>query len=468
MSGTPTALWQLTATDAVALLKKRQISPLELIDAAADRIAAIDQQVNALPTLCLDRAREQAERLPDNSLLQGLPIAIKDLTAVAGVRTTRGTPIFADHVPKQSDQVVRTLEDNGGLVIAKSNVPEFGAGANTINPIFGATHNPWQYGLSAAGSSGGSAVALATGMVWLAHGNDLGGSLRTPAAFNGIVGLRPSVGRVARGPRALPFDPLWVDGPMARNVQDLALMLDAMAGPAAGDPLALDPPAKSSQTAAQEQQIPGKIAWSVDLGISTVAPEIAARCGDAANMFSDLGSTVTEASPDLHDAGMIFETLRALTLASELGSLYRRKKQQMKPDLAHNIEKGLALTADDIGKAERARGALIARMAAFWETYDLLVCPAMQAMPFPIADNYPSSIGGTKLRSYIDWIAITYAITLTGCPALSLPVGLSAEGLPIGLQLIAPPRREARLLAAASALEEAIGFAPTLPIEPRQ
>lgn len=460
-------LWKLTATAAVALLRKREIEPADLIDAAAARIDAVNGSVNALPTLCFDRAYARAKDLPPDTLLGGLPVAIKDLASVAGVRTTRGSPIFADHVPKQSDRVVTRLEENGALVVAKSNVPEFAAGANTVNPVFGATHNPWKHGYSAAGSSGGSAAALAAGMVWLAHGNDLGGSLRTPAAFNGIVGLRPSVGRVVRGPRALPFDPLWVDGPLARTVADAALMLDAMTGPDGADPLAMDLPSTPFREAVAKKVAPARIAWSPDLGFCDVEPEIVALCAEAVAGFSALGAAVEEAAPDLRDAGEIFQVLRALTLADELGPLYRRHGDRLKPDLAWNIQKGLDLTIEDIGKAERARGAMIARMGAFWEKYDLLACPVMQALPFPIEENYPKAIGGKEQKTYIDWITVTFAITLTGCPALSLPVGLSESGLPVGVQLVAPPRQEARLLSAAAALEELIGFPAQLPIDPR-
>ncbi len=462
-----TELWQLTATEAVKLLKARKVSPRELIDAAEKRIAAADPAVNALPTLCLDRARKRAKAAKRTSVLAGLPIAIKDLTDVAGVRTTYGSPIFADHVPERSDILVERLEENGALVIAKSNTPEFGAGANTFNPVFGKTRNPWDTRLSAAGSSGGSAVALATGMTWLAHGSDLGGSLRTPAGFNSVVGLRPSPGRVASGPLELPFDTLGVQGPMARNVADVALMLDAMVGLHPEDPIALPAPETSFVAALARAKAPKRIGWSPDLDICTVDPEIKRVCAEAVAGFAALGCDVVEAAPDFAGAYECFQTLRAVRFSAAMEPLLRAKRERMKRDLIWNIEKGMKLTAEDIGRAERARAALFNRVAAFFAGHDLLACPVMQSPPYPVENIYVEEIAGKKMATYIDWITVTFAVTLTGCPAISVPCGFTRAGLPVGLQLVAPPRGEAKLLAAAKRFEDMAGVADKVPLDPR-
>lgn len=460
-------LYKLTATQAVRLLKSGKVSPRELLDAAEARIAAANPAINALPTLCFDRARQRAKNVKRTSLLAGLPITIKDLTDVSGVRTTYGSPIYADHVPAQSNLLVERLEANGALVVAKANTPEFGAGAHTFNPVFGITRNPWDTRLSASGSSGGSAAALAAGLVWLAEGSDLGGSLRTPAGFNAVVGLRVSPGRVARGPAALPFDVLGVNGPMARNVADIALFLDAMVGDDPRDPIAMPAPATPFAAAVKRPTAPKRVAFSPDLGIATVEPEIAAVCRKAAAQFAKLGSVVTETSPDFSGAYEAFQVLRAMRFAAAREPLLREHRDKLKPELIWNIEEGLKLTGPDIARAERTRAALVKRMAAFFQDYDVLIAPSMQALPFPAEKIYVDEIAGKKMKTYIDWITVTFAITVTGCPALALPAGFSAGGLPIGLQIVGPPRSEARLLAAGKLLEDRLGIAAQLPIDPR-
>src|SRR6476659_4131647 len=297
----------LIRQDAVALvgrLKSGEVTPHDLLDALEKRIAAVDGAVNALPTLCFDRARQHADRLmqkpvAERGQLAGMPIPIKDLVDVAGVRSTQGSPIFANHIPEKSDVLVEHLEAEGAIVYAMSNVPEFGAGANTFNEVFGKTRNPWNTSRSAAGSSGGAAVALATGMAWLAHGSDMGGSLRNPASFCGIVGLRPSIGRVAHTPAAAIDRNLGVQGPMARNVEALALLLDAMSGEHPADPLSLPALPASFLSAARSGKRPKRIAYSPDLGITPVDPEVAAVTARAARRFAEAGAIVEEAHPDL-------------------------------------------------------------------------------------------------------------------------------------------------------------------------
>jgi amidase len=467
-------LVKLTAREAVARLRRRELSPLDLIEAAAARIAAVEPAVNALPTLCLDRARAHARRLmaaapaePPPGYLFGLPIAVKDLNEVAGVRTTYGSPLYADHVPERSDLVVERLEGNGAVVLAKSNAPEFGAGANTFNEVFGVTRNPWDTRLTCGGSSGGSAVALATGEVWLATGSDLGGSLRIPASSCSATGLRPSPGRVASGPGALPFGTLSVQGPMARNIGDLALMLDAQCGGHASDPRALPAPEQPFQGAAEAASPPARVAYSPDLGVASVDPEVERVCAQAAAAFAELGATVEEACPDLSGAVELFGVLRAAQYAAGMAPLLESHRGALKPEIVWNIERGLALSADDIGRAERARGALYHRVVAFFDDYDLLLSPAVVVPPFEAETRYLTEAAGASFESYVDWLVLTFAITLTACPALSLPCGFTAAGLPVGLQMVAPPRGEAALLAAAAALEARLGLHAALPIDPK-
>jgi amidase len=466
-------LVKTTAREAVALLAKREVSPLELIDAAEARIAEVDGAVNALPTLCFDRARQRARRLmegppgdPPPGYLHGLPVAIKDLVDVAGVRTTQGSPIFADRIPERSDISVETLERNGGLVIAKSNTPEFGAGANTFNEVFGATRNPWDTRLTCGGSSGGAAVALATGQVWLADGSDLAGSLRTPASFCSVVGLRPSPGRVAGGPRELPYANLGVLGPMGRTVGDVALMLDAQCGWHPDDPLSLAAPETPFLDAMEALPGPARVAFTPDLGLTPVAAEVRALCTRAAESFADLGAEVELACPDLGDVEEIFQTLRAAHFAASKAALLEEHRDQLKPEVIWNIEKGMALTADDIGRAERARGALYHRVAAFFERYDLLLMPTAVVPPFEVELPYLTEIGGKPLDNYVAWLVMSFTATLASCPALSVPCGFTEAGLPVGLQMVGRPRGEAALLAAARRFEARLGLADRVPIDP--
>lgn len=469
-----TSLCDLPATEAVRLLKAGEVSPLDLVEAAIARIEAVDPQVNALPIRFFERAREAARRFRTDSegrerpgWLGGLPIAVKDYNDVGGERTTLGSPIYADNVPARSDATVRRLEENGAIPLAKANVPEF-AGANTFNPLFGATRTPFDLRMTAGGSSGGSAAALATGQVWLATGNDLGGSLRIPASFCGIVGMRPSVGRVLRPEASLPFDPLWVEGPMGRSVADVALMLDAEAGEAPHDPLTYPAPATSYVAGLAAPPRSSRAGFSADLGLAAVDPEVAAICRAAASRGAEAGLRVEEACPDLSGAIETFEVLRALLMASLRGPLLEEHRDRINPDIRGNIDKGLALTGSDVARAERQRLRIVQNVASFFERFDLLLCPTVAVPPFPSEQPYPTEIGGRALTSYIDWMVLTFAITVTGCPALSIPCGLTASGLPVGLQIVGPPRGDAAVLAAAQRLEAVLGFKERVPIAPAQ
>ena len=466
------ALIRSTACAIVDQLNSGEITPLDLLDALENRIAEIDGKTNALPILCFDRARAQAKALMqkpagERGLLAGLPVPIKDLTNVAGVLTTQGSPIYKDTVPASSDIVVEQIEANGGVVYAKSNTPEFGAGAHTFNEVFGATRNPWNTSRSASGSSGGSAVALATGMAWLAHGTDMGGSLRNPASFCGVVGLRPSIGRVPHSPAFKIDRNLTVHGPMARNVEDIALLLDAMSGEHPADPLSLPRLPTSFLSAARSGRRPRRVAYSPDLGITPVDPEVAAITRKAASRFAEAGVIVEEAHPDLREAHECFHVLRAFDFAISKAALLRSKREYLKPEVIWNIEEGLKLSVEKIERAEAQRVAMAARTLEFFKTYDLLLTPATIVAPFPIENRYVAECAGKKFDNYVEWLGIVYAITLACCPALSLSCGFTASGLPVGLQMVAAPRGEAPLLAGAKALEDILGVRGTTPIEPK-
>ncbi|TMJ01435.1 MAG: amidase [Alphaproteobacteria bacterium] len=460
------------AVTIVARLKRGEVTPHDLLDALEQRIAAVDGAVNALPTLCFDRARQHADRLmqqpaAERGQLAGMPIPIKDLADVAGVRSTQGSPIYANHIPQQSDVLVEHLEAEGGIVYAMSNTPEFGAGANTFNEVFGATRNPWNTSRSAAGSSGGAAVALATGMAWLAHGSDMGGSLRNPASFNGIVGFRPSIGRVAHTLKGAVQTNLSQQGPMARNVEDCALLLDAMCGEDPRDPFSLPRTGESYLAAARSGWRPKRVAWSADLGVTMVDNEVAAIARKAAERFAELGATVEEAHPDFSGLHECFITLRTYDFYMRKAVLLREHRELLKPEVIWNIEKGFKIDLDEMERAENRRVALTQRYLAFFDRYDLLLTPATVVAAYPIENRYVAEVNGHKFSNYVEWLAIAYAITVSCGTALSLPCGFTREKLPIGLQIAGPPRSEARILAAAKQMEDILGLRGATPIEPR-
>ena len=467
-------LVKLTARQAVDLLKNKKVSPLELIDAALERIEETNGAINALPTVCADRARDHAQKLMDTpsgdsqrGQLHGLPVAIKDLKDVAGVRSTRGSLIFADHVPDTSDRLVTNIESRGGVVLAKSNTPEFGAGANTFNEVFGKTRNPWNTDLTCGGSSGGSGAALAAGQIWLATGSDLGGSLRIPASFCSVVGLRPTPGRVAHGPRSEPFGTLSVEGPMGRNVGDVALLLDAQSGSYRWDPLSIPAPHKNFVDSADNPIVPTRVAYTPDLGIATVDSSIAEVARRAISIFEGMGSHVDEATIELGDAEKTFQSLRGAQYVAGMMPLLEQHRDLLKDEVIWNIEHGLSLTPRQIGEAEIARGGIINRTAQFFETYDVMVCPTVLAPPFDVDIRYLTEVEGTKLDTYIGWLLLTFALTLTGCPIISVPCGFTESGLPVGVQIMAPWKEEGYLLSVASAFEQAVGLSDGVPLDPR-
>ena len=461
-------LCMLTAVEAVALLRSGQVSSRELVDSALRRIEQVDPELNALPTVCAERALDRADRASRDTTLAGLPIAVKDLNDVAGVRTTYGSPIYADHVPDRSDFMVERLEQRGAVVVAKSNTPEFGAGANTFNEVFGETRNPWDTSRTCGGSSGGSAAALASGQVWLATGSDFGGSVRTPAGFCGVVGIRPSPGRVAAGPSPLPFGTMSVEGPMGRTVADAALMLDAMAGLDARDPLSLEAPERPFADAAAAPALPARIAYAPDLGgVTPVADEVREACRRAVERLAAAGVEVEEASPDLTDAPETFQVLRGAGFVAGMEPLYATDRDRLKPDIIWNIEFGLSLSVERIAQAEQARGAIFQRMSEFMAGYDLLLCPTACVAPFDVSTRWIREVSGVPFDNYVEWLRITSAITLTSCPVVAVPCERTEEGLPVGMQLVGRPRGEWGLLSAAAAVEQVFDLAGRVPLAPR-
>jgi amidase len=466
-------LYRLTALECVRRLRAGELTPLDLIDAVERRAAAVNDAVNALVTPCYDRAREHAGRLmklppTERGLLAGLPVAIKDLNPVAGVRTTFGSPIFADNVPDVSDIMVQTIESNGGIVVGMTNSPEFGAGANTFNEVFGETRNPWNPALNAAGSSGGSAVALATGIVALASGSDLGGSLRTPASFCSVVGFRPSPGRVANGPGDQRFNDLSVEGPMARNVLDVALFLDAMSGWRIEDPVSLPPPPEPFLSVAQRKRKPKRAALAIDLGGATpVDQPTRAIVRQAADKLASAGIEIVEASPDFSGAMECFHVLRGLSYVANTRALLERHRDKLKPDVIWNVEAGMALTAERIARAQLWRSRLYGEMVAFLQSHDFLLTPAACCAPNPIEERWVREVDGHRFENYIGWLTLPACITLTTCPAISIPAGFTEDGRPVGIQLVGAPRGDAEVLSAAAAVEDILGVRDAVPIDPK-
>ena len=461
-------LWKLPAHEVVSLLRTGALGPLEALDAAIARIEEVDGAINALPIRAFERARDRAQKLDlaaerqNPKSLMGLPIAVKDYNDLGGVRTTYGSPIFKAHIAQHSDATVAQLERNGANPVAKSNVPEW-AGGHTFNPVFGVTRNPFDLGKTVGGSSGGSAAALASGQVWLATGNDLGGSLRTPAAFNNIVGLRPSPGVVPRGTRLQPFDTLWVEGPMARSVRDVALMLDAGAGYSPQDPLSFHTSLGSYVTALKAFDAPVRVAFSEDLGIVPMARDIARTAHTACTKISSLGIDVSDEIPDFSGVLEGFHTLRGVLIATMLDDLLTEHRDAILPDIVKNAEVGHQVSNQEIISAEKIRKSIILQMQSFFQRCDFLICPTTSVAPFDVEKPFVTEIDGQPCKTYIDWFAITFALSMTGCPVVSLPCGFTEQGLPVGLQIVGQPRQEAALLAFAEILEQEFAVAEAVP-----
>ncbi len=446
------ALVRLAGARVVDLLHAGELRPSELVEAAIARIESTDAVLNALPVRCFERAREQAarlDRLPParRGVLGGLPTVVKDNNDVGGVRTTGGTALFKDRVAAVSDRTIARMEREGAIPLAKANLSELG-GANTTNRLLGTTRHPLDPRLTCGGSSGGSTVAVAAGQVWMAHGNDVGGSLRIPPAFCGVAGLRPTPGRVPRHALREPFDTMMVDGPIARSVEDLALLFDAMVGFDAGDPLSSPSPDAPFRPAARAPARPaGQVAMCAAPGGVPVQREIRDAFDRLEARLRAAGVRTVQAQPGSDGARDAIAALRGDAYAMTWEAvLPTADAETFTADVRGDIERGLAQSPQALRAARRWRNALAQRVAAFWEAHDFFICPATQAMPFPAHEAWPREIDGVAMTTYFDWFVIAYVWSLVGCPVLALPLGRGASGLPVGVQIMGPPRSEAALL----------------------
>lgn len=467
-------LCTMSAREVVQLLGKKEVCPEDVLAAAYQRIAQIEPAINAMPTLCEKRARVALSQLfepaqTDESQpgwLGGLPIGIKDLMSVSGVLTTCGNVGMKDFVPKTSDPLVEMLERRGAVVVGKTNTPEFGAGGNTFNEVFGFTRNPWDTRKNAGGSSGGAAAGLATGEVWLSHGSDLAGSLRTPAAHCGVVGFRPTPGRVGGGPATAAFLTEAVSGPMARDVDDVALFLDAMTGYDPRAPISLEAPLESFQAAAARFSPKVRIAFSPDQnGFAPVEKEIRDILSQALGKVERNGATVNEACPELPNLYDTYVTLRGMHYGAVTAHVPHHVKKHFKKTLRDNVQTGIDLTSAAIYSAMRDRTTLYHNMRNFLQVYDVLALPVVGLEPGLVEEEYPLSVDGNAVADYIDWLRFSFLATTTALPAVSVPVGFTRTGMPVGIQLIGPPRGDALLLQVAKAVESAVEFIKT-PIDP--
>jgi amidase len=472
------ALCENDAVTLAGMLRSRDVSAREVIAAHIGRIEAVDGAVNAVVTRCFEQAMAKAAAADqalaqgeEPGLLHGLPVAHKDLVDTAGIRTTYGSPLFAEHVPERDELLVSRMSGAGAISLGKTNVPEFGAGSHTVNRVFGATRNPYDLSRSAGGSSGGAAAALAARMVCLADGSDLGGSLRNPASFCNVVGLRPSPGRVPRWPVTDPADTLGVAGPMARTVADAALLLAVQSGPDPRAALALDaPPPQLAEPADVRRllaQDPSglRVAWSADLGLP-VDHAVRAALAPARTVLSDLGCEVSDATPDLAGGDEVFRTWRALRFTTAFGPLLRADPGSIGPNVAWNTERGLELTVADLSRATVRWAALADRISAFFTEFDVLACPVSQVPPFAVDLDWVHEIDGVPQETYLDWMRSAYLISVTGLPAISVPAGFTPDGLPVGLQLVGRRRADWDLLSIAAVFEAATGYAQTTPSLP--
>ncbi|WP_125614540.1 amidase [Specibacter cremeus] len=457
----PTITCFSTARETLAALREKTISAREVLELHREQVERVNPAVNALVSVDFDRAGEAAlaaddalARGADVGRLHGLPFAFKDTHEVKGWRTTHGSPLMAEHIGAQDELLVERILAAGALTMAKTNVPEWAAGSHTFNPVFGTTRNPYDLSRSAGGSSGGAAAALASGMVMLADGSDMGGSLRNPASFCNVVGFRPTPGRVPIWPTPMPLQTIAVAGPMARTVDDLALLLSVMAGPTSRTPLVLGDPGTSFRQPPPVPLAGLRVAYSEDLGGAfPVDPDVRAVLRAQRSLLAGAGAVVEDAHPDLTGAEESFRVLRANMFDGGLGALLDAHPDQFKASLARNIRDGRALSGHDVAAAMATQAALYDRAHAFFDRYDVLLLPVSQVAPFNADLEYPAAVDGEPTHFYLDWMRSVYFISSTGCPAISMPAGFTADGLPVGVQLVARQQDDARLLGIAAAFE---------------
>jgi amidase len=451
-----------TALELAEGIRAKRFSAVEVMHAHLDRIEAVNPALNAIVTLLPERGIEGARRA-DAAIargealgpLHGLPIAHKDLVQTAGIRTTQGSKLFENHVPEEDALIVERIRAAGAICIGKTNTPEFGAGSQTFNEVFGETRNPYDRTKTCGGSSGGAAVALASGMLPIADGSDMGGSLRNPASFCNVVGLRPSPGRVPVHPAQLAWTGLAVEGPMARNVADVALLLSAIAGPDPRAPISLPEPGAHFADSLAREFRGTRIAWSRDLGGLPVDPRVITALGPGRSVLEGLGCQVEDAEPDLDEANHVFQVLRAWLFAMAFANAPDAALEVVKDTVRWNVERGRELSGADVGRAEAARTQIYHRMRSFMERYEFLVLPVSQVPPFPLEERFVTQIAGEKMETYIDWMKSCSFITTTGHPAISVPCGFTEEGLPVGLQIVGRHQDDRGVLQLAHAFEQA-------------
>ena len=454
----------LTATELARRLRVKDLSARQVMEAHLAQIERVNPKVNAIVTLLPDQAMEQAKRA-DEALargeeigpLHGLPVAHKDLVPTKGIRTTYGSRIYRDHVPDQDGLIVERLRKAGAITIGKTNTPEFGAGSQTFNEVFGATLNPYDTTKTCGGSSGGAAVALACGMLPIADGSDTGGSLRNPANFCNVVGFRTSPGRVPVWPSMLGWWPISVQGPMARTVQDTALMLSAIAGPDPRSPIAIAEPGSLFARPLERDFKGVRIAWSRDLGGLPVDPRVSDVLDSQRAVFEALGCAIDDATPDFRDADEIFQVWRAWRMELAYGDHVRERRGLVKDTVIWNVELGMKLIGPQLSQAERKRTELYHRLRQFMETHEFIILPVSQVPPFDVKQPYVTEINGVKMNTYIDWMKSCYYITVTGHPAISVPAGFTPEGLPVGVQIVGRHQDDFGVLQLAYAFEQATG-----------
>ena len=455
----------MTATELAHRIRARELSAREVMDAHLAQIDRLNPAVNAIVTLLPEQAMAHA-RAADEALargeevgpLHGLPVAHKDLVPAKGIRTTSGSPIFKDFVPDEDALIVERLKKAGAITIGKTNTPEFGAGSQTYNEVFGETLNPYDTSKTCGGSSGGAAVALACGMQPIADGSDTGGSLRNPASFCNVVGFRTSPGRVPVWPNQSGWFPISVQGPLARTVGDAALMLSAIAGPDPRSPIAIAEPGALFRRPLERDFAGIRVAWSRDLGELPVDPRVTAVIDGQRHVFESLGCIVEDGEPDFSDADEAFKVWRAWRFEQRLGELVKAHRGQIKETVVWNVEEGLKLTGPQIGQAERKRTELYHRVRTFMETYEFLVLPVSQVPPFDVRQRWVTEVNGVEMETYIDWMKSCYYISAVGLPAISVPCGFTPGGLPVGVQIVGRHQDDWGVLQLAYAFEQATGF----------
>ena len=455
----------LPATDLARLIRTMELSARKVMEAHLDQIERINPKVNAIVTFLPEQAVEQA-KAADEALargeevgpLHGLPIAHKDLVLTKGIRTTFGSLAFKDFIPEEDGLIVERLRKAGAITIGKTNVPEFGAGSQTYNEVFGETLNPYDTSKTCGGSSGGAAVVLACGMTPIADGSDLGGSLRNPANFCNVVGFRPSPGRVPMWPDFVGWFHISVEGPMARTVQDTALMLSAIAGPDPRSPISITEPGNLFARSLERNFKDVRIAWSRDLGLLPVDSQVTEVIEKQRHVFRELGCVIDEGQPDFTDADEVFKIWRAWRLELALSELLPTHRDHLKDTVIWNIEEGMKLSGPQIGQAERKRPELYHRVRQFMESYEFLILPVNQVPPFDVKQRYVMEINGVDMDTYIDWMKSCYFISVTGLPAISVPCGFTTDGLPVGVQIVGRHQDDFGVLQLAYAFEQATGF----------